>query len=105
MQCKKKFASIFSARKMSNEELPSLNLDIKEDVTDKELVMEAEKVEQKPQELPHFVLLGKDELQNILASNEGRKTPRGTQSTLPKLLKVKQEINTQYILAFNVNDK
>ena len=72
-QFKKKFASIFSAGKNVNEELPSLNLDIKEDIQDEELVMEAEKVEQKPQELPRFILLGNDELQNILAGAEARK--------------------------------
>ena len=97
-QFKKKFASIFSAGKMSNEELPSLYLDIKEDVKDEELVMEAEKVEQKPQELPRFILLGKDELQKILAGTEAGKTPRGTQSGLSKLLKIKKTHSVHFSL-------
>ena len=66
--------------------------------------MEAEKVEQKPQELPRFILLGNDELQNILAGAEARKTPRGTQSGLSKLLKIKKK-PIQYISAFHVNEK
>jgi len=73
-------------------------LDIKEDVKDEELVMEAEKVEQKPQELPRFILLGKDELQNILAGAEAGKTPRGTQSGLSKLLKIKKTHSVHFSL-------